>query len=765
MQSSASNPRACCSLLLALLAGLLLTPTIYAQQPLVHLRADSLAVLADSVHVAEWQSTTDHKRFVADTAFVMPTLVRDGMNGKPTLRFANDGYLSGPPMFPVGKDYTLYVVMRWDKKSASNNLVSGTSHALYMGNTPYPRVLHNGNFTDVCVSSVPCNGPTIVRVEYDESEHRARIALNNVEGGDAPVPSNVDSTFYIGSYAKGNFFWGDIAEVILFDRLLDSTERIALELPLHARYDIPRATDPPRPVVRFTQVPSPLHFYPEGDSLKVSGVVTDDAVRRVDFTLDSSGVRVDEWSADATSEKSFSFARLLYAGLHDYAVKGVAELADGSQRELVNATSIVCGLAITIEGQSNSMYADPTLQPSPYARTFGSNFGQLASDTTFKGSIATSHGGGANVGAWGLGLQNHFAQELQLPTCVINGGVSGTRIELHFPDEAMRMKLSTIYGSWLYRLTKSGLRDNIRWLFWYQGESNSGGDGYAALFDKLYKAWQQDLPNLEHIVVVQIRPGCGGTAHALLRDDQRRFQDLYPNVIVHTACGLPGHDGCHFAPDGYRELAQQLFHLYRDVEAGNINSDWRAPTIATAKLDVTDGTVHVQTRYAKTLRVVLANGQPLRNAFFFNADEGLKPDSVWFVGQTIVMRPPAGLTISTVSYTPDKTDATGAIYEGPFIVDELGNGLITFYNIPVIPSSVEDHATSSSPPPQVVHHGDHLHLADQPATIQVVALNGAVCTTTSSTTELVIPPHLSPGLYAILIWEGVNVSRRLIAVQ
>ena len=93
-------------------------------------------------------------------------------------------------------------------------------------------------------------------------------------------------------------------------------------------------------------------------------------------------------------------------------------------------------------------------------------------------------------------MQNAIIEKMGTPTMVINGGVGGTSIQQHLPDPNNRLNLSTIYGSWLYRVIQSGSKDRIRWLFWYQGESNSGADDYTALFDQLRNAWLEDLPNL-----------------------------------------------------------------------------------------------------------------------------------------------------------------------------------------------------------------------------------------------------------------------------
>ncbi len=137
---------------------------------------------------------------------------------------------------------------------------------------------------------------------------------------------------------RGNFFWGDIAEVVLYDRQLDSAERATLETDIHTRYKIPRMPDPLPPVITWDAVPSPLHFIPEGGDLHVKGTVADAAVRRVVLTLDSSGIDTDEWVFNTDKTTTIDISRPVVAGLHQYHLQVDAELADGSVRRLVDAT-------------------------------------------------------------------------------------------------------------------------------------------------------------------------------------------------------------------------------------------------------------------------------------------------------------------------------------------------------------------------------------------------------------------------------------------
>jgi hypothetical protein len=483
----------------------------------------------------------------------------------------------------------------------------------------------------------------------------------------------------------------------VYGRVLSEVERSEADAELHGRYGIARIPDPEPPAIAFDVVPKSLALYAIGQDLACTGTVIDGTLRTVRAFLDSAGTRLDAWTFDVRTDKRIRLQRPLLAGLHSYTFTVVGEHNAGTDTVL-HARDIVCGEVIAITGQSNSIWPDPTIPVSPWARTFGSNFGTLATDTVFKRSISDAAAGGPNVGGIGIFLQQAFANELSMPTCIINGGVGGTRIEQHYPNAGNRYDRSTIYGSWAYRLKHSGLAPYVRLLIWYQGESNGGADRYGELFDKLHREWREDLPNLERIIVVQIRPGCGGTQHARLRHDQAMLgMGRYPDVYVHAAAGLPGHDGCHYAPAGYQTLARQLM----DIIAANRTTltdgfVGTAPIVEEAAATITPSGTTVQLRFARatSLRFTpdTAAGGEIRytkHAFFANGNEVEYPSAVRVSGNTVELDFPVGVPVSAISYVPDTFyPGTEAVYQGPWLVTESGVGALTFHNVPVTATGV-----------------------------------------------------------------------------
>lgn len=722
--------------------------------PVLWLRADTLVTVSDSGFVSRWDNLGTAGLDARATGTGRPSYDAAGLNGRPALMF--DGtttFMTAPAVYPVDADYTLYVVIRVLDGSGANNIVSGNVHALWLGGTAYPRLLH-GDFYRQAVSEVAlANGTGIVRVRYEAKGGRATIDVNNERGTRDTVPVNTDPTIYIGAFAGADnyCFDGAIAEVVLFDRLLSDTEIDTVDTYLHTKYGIRRTPSPEPPIVVFDDAPSMYRCYPASDdgnaSCRVGGTIVRDGYDRltVEWRMNDSVV-VGRFDTVLTGMVGDAFDHMvpIEAGLNLYSVDVTVSGSAGT-RVVLHADSMVCGDVIAIDGQSNSIWGFSPLVPHATARTFGSNFQATRGDTVWKPSNGFTSGGGASVGAWGLYLQNRIARVDSMATCVINGGVGGTTIEQHLPYEADRYNVNTIYGSWLYRLEKSGMRRHVKHLFWYQGESNSG-PGYDTLFAQLYAAWKQDLPALRHIWVVQIHTGCGGTEHSVLRDMQRRFAQTYADVSVVAAGGLPGHDGCHYAQAGYLELGEQLYRQYAARRFGADDTvDITSPTVRSIRW--TDGN-------RRTIRVTFDSKGPLafepltdgagayrglEQAFLIDGRTDVV-EYVYTEGSSVFVRLKEGAHAAAITYVPDTyyTDGT-TIYEGPWILNARGMGALTFRNLPIDEPSVsvpaQDIVEKHGVPSMIVRRGDLLKDEGGPCHTCVIhwyGLDGQIVTTTTA---------------------------------
>lgn len=674
--------------------------TLHAQVPppglKLWLRADSLVVRNTLGNVQSWGNIVDGRTATVPSTSSAVTVGH--LQGQSCLVFDGSGFVVAPSVMPVGSDYTVVVVARVANFAATNNLVSGESRALWLAGSAFPRVLHGGDFSNQSVSSVGVEGASIIRVRYNVASGVARISVNNRLGAADVVPLNSDSTIQIGAYRRGNYFSGQIAEVLVFDVELDDANQVLLDEYLHDRYGIPRAMDPKPKVVELHRMPPNLMVATCGDSIAIAGRVTRGGVRAVTVSVESNDANVVYFSKTTPQQgDTFRVTFAIEGDLRRYDAVVTADTGGATLDTIAVSRNIVCGEVIAISGQSNSIYGANGLQASAYARTFGGNASSNRSDTLFSQSRAQESGGGANVGAFGLYLQNAIADRMRQATLVINGGVGGTTIQQHLPDPANRLNRSTLYGSWLYRIVKSQSRERIKWLFWYQGESNGGNDDYTELFHQLYYAWHEDLPNLRHIVVVQIRPGCGPEGHAAIRDAQRQLEDRYPDVVVHAAAALPSHDGCHYDREGYTTLGAQLYDMYSRTSLMSqpgrvavsptishvdcVDDDCRNVRVVMKRWEGVSARITPDTMVGGAVRTA-------RDAFFADGDPAVRPTTVATHESGIDLR--FDSPIRRLSYVPDKYyHGSAVVFQGPWLVNGQGVGALTFHNVDVVPTSVQ----------------------------------------------------------------------------
>lgn len=691
---------------IGLLAGLSQTPAQTMPSGLrLWFRADTLTTFSNGA-VSRWGSLVGGHVAVAQPG---TGLTPDKIGTKPAIAFANSAYFKAPSVFPVQRDYTMYVVFNWNGVHAANNLVSGQNRAFFTSAPGVTSVLHGGNFSRLSTSSRALAGPTVLRVRHIDETGQTSISLNNVKTSDDNIPSNTDSVVFIGAYAGSNGLNGSIGEILIFERILTETEESQIEAYLHGRYEIIRTPNPPKPTIQFLEAPRSLEVIDPDVGVVITGVVLSDSLEEIGIELRKDGnvVSSKSFAKPGIGDTIRSRIDVTYELASYDAAVTVRKMGKSRADTMLTASDIVPGVIFSVNGQSNSIFGDASLPISVWARTFGGNFSQSRADTNYLRSTATGNGGGNNVGAWALGIQNAMAEQLKTASLCISGGVGGTRIEQHLPDVNNRLNLATIYGSWLYRVIKSGSRERIRWMFWYQGESNHDEDNYAVHFDNLRMAWKKDLPNLQYIVVIQIRPGCAGPRHAQLREDQRQLQNRYPDVIVHAAGGLPGHDGCHYTGAGYATLAKQLFDVYQQNELTTRPGIVRtAPMARQAQLKRLPAQkvqrVMIDFDCAEDLMmttdaVIAGKVRVARDAWFANATPSLHPISVRVEGRSVELVFPYDPPVNSISYVPDYTYDDGTtVFQGPWLTTLGGIGALSFHNIPMNSTDVQDEYSETS---------------------------------------------------------------------
>ena len=171
----------------------------------------------------------------------------------------------------------------------------------------------------------------------------------------------------------------------------------------------------------------------------------------------------------------------------------------------------------------------------------------------------------------------------EVPICIINGAVGGTRLDQHQRNLANHEDRKTIYGRLLWRVREAKLTHGIRGILWHEGENDQGADGPTGgfgcetcrqYFIDLAAAWKQDYPNVQHYYVFQIWPksyamGIQGSDNRL-REVQRTLPTAFSKVGSISTLGIEPPGGCHYPAAGYAEIARLICPLVEHDNYGAV---------------------------------------------------------------------------------------------------------------------------------------------------------------------------------------------------
>lgn len=692
---------------LSLLLLVLFCLQAQAQVPagaLIHLHADA-GIAEVGGKVTEWRDVNNPAiKFFAPLAANQPTGNIPIANGHKAVRFNGvANYLEGPSIFPVNQDYTICVVSVVTNHGLSNNVVSGTTHALFFGSGLYPVKLH-ANFNSLATSKAAVRqSHSIIFSRYNESNRFNGFYVNGSWGDSAAVGVNTDTTVYLGAYQRGNLFGGDIAEVIIYPRYVSDSERVQLENYLFDKYSIAR---PQLPDTTFTEIPQRFQLFPrdEQDSaaVRIAGRVYNTAFDSVYTVVTKNGEFMQRIVKPLFYPKGVAAYELLpkiHAELaeYDFSIHLKSEAKDTL---IAVRDSIVCGDVYIIDGQSNTVFGGDVYNSyqNEYCRTFGLNASSNPADTLWTQSTGNLGSNVPNVGGWGMRLQQRILEEQAMPTCFINGGVGGTTVEAHQRNDPAPYTLTTIYGSLLYRVKKAKVASAAKAIFWYQGESNTI-NGYYGNFKAMYDDWREDYPNFKKLYLFQFHMGCAYESSPL-RDLLRTIKDSIPNVVPVSVMGINGHDGCHYTTAGYQSIGDMVYkQVARDFYGSDDTIGIDPPNIIKAyyRTPSRDKLVLQFTSAGSSLmltRDTVVGGVPalLKDYFYLGTDTS-SVMSISTEGSKLILHLKSPSNANVVSYLPDMNyNRFAVIYEGPWLVNSRGIGALSFWRFPIT-----DSATLSTP--------------------------------------------------------------------
>ncbi|MGA2863714.1 MAG: DUF2341 domain-containing protein [Verrucomicrobiota bacterium] len=397
-------------------------------------------------------------------------------------------------------------------------------------------------------------------------------------------------------------------------------------------------------------------------------------------------------SRKLATDKSYAFSVKLQPGLMHYTVEFGFENG-GHETLLHTVTNAVCGDAYLMNGQSNAVATDwgegePTFR-SEWIRSFGSMSGSPEGVRVWGDAVHRSRDGeNLQIGYWGMELARRLVEDQQIPICILNGAVGGTRIDQHQRNPDNPQDMTTIYGRLLWRASEAKLTHGIRGVLWHQGENDQGADGptggygwetYRQYFIDLAAAWKQDFPNLQHYYIFQIWPkacamGVKGSDN-MLREVQRSLPSCFSRLSVMSTLGIEPPGDCHYPAAGYAEIARLICPLVERDNYGKVFTSSITPPDLERAYYASD----------KKDEIVMEFDQPmtwdnaLAGQFYLEGEKG-KVASGAVSGRVITLKLAAASTAQKLTYLDSASWSQNHLLRG-----ENGIAALTFCEAPILP--------------------------------------------------------------------------------
>ena len=634
----------------------------------------------DPTRVSAVVSPGEEKRTIANVQLLYGS-DENTEDGQLSMSLAGDVYRS--EALPAGEagSKVYYRVVAFDNYYVSDTsaVYAVTMYARYSHNLP-PRVLAAGE------SVVLSEGLEGLRVDFGEAGGTSSLSVTDAQKQVYPFSGSGMQTT------------GDMPFIAEPGAKVTITNTGSTALPVSAIH-----YNTFRPVV-FTRQPQRLQLYPRKSNNKavveIAGVTQQSDISQITFKMYRN--KAEQASRPVSVSKGVPFAASfeIEAEPADYKFTYSTNVSG----EQVLADSVVAGDVYVIAGQSNGAAAasgNPGVT-NLYWRNFGCVQKTVAynpSDTTWGMSNSAGWGYGRQYyNGWsGYVVQRNLLQEQNMPTAVINIAIGGSSLNQNMPNEADREDLNTFYGEGLYRLRKAGLADDIKAIIWVQGESDQNGlyEDYAMRFDKLYKAWKQDYPNVQRIYVSQINVGCGTSPYASeIREMQRLFGETYPDVTVITNIGITiRYDSCHYEDAGYDRLYTQFTRLIeRDFYGRHFDQPLTSPAVQSVQwTDENKSTIAIRFDQEMVWPGIMW-GRDMKDYFYDEKEQAIpmKSGRVDAADKRVVLLElestatrPTHLTYGPDNYVYSSTRGMDTLYVDPWLRNNDGYAAMTFNRYPI----------------------------------------------------------------------------------
>lgn len=399
----------------------------------------------------------------------------------------------------------------------------------------------------------------------------------------------------------------------------------------------------------------------------------------------------------------FSFSFQIPAELHEYSIR-ISGIKNNLQTPDTSINGLLAGDVFIIEGQSNALAMERDGQnadtnKSEFIRSFGnsdsSTAGLLANLAWFRGEGNGAFKENGHVGQWGLRLGHLLVDSIKIPVAIFNGACGGTPISYYERPGNYKTNINSNYARLYYRLTLTGLQNNIRAIIWSQGESDAAigtsTASYINQFTNLQKAWQQDYPGFRKIYIFQTKTETIEPLYNIMNIEEAEREIAMTNApaveIMSTSALKPDSGGLHFDyTGGYEEFGNRVYELIaRDIYNVSNSREIDAPYMLGAFLS--DSVTLVIPTSARSLMqhnpaLSLQTLHPVNCYQLENAVAGTQIDSIYTNASEVILSlcQYPGKT-SKVSYLAPIND-TGTNW----VTNTNGLDMVCFYLRPVADS-------------------------------------------------------------------------------
>ncbi|PWK26593.1 putative secreted protein (Por secretion system target) [Arcicella aurantiaca] len=411
---------------------------------------------------------------------------------------------------------------------------------------------------------------------------------------------------------------------------------------------------------------------------------------------------------------TFSLKPVINAELAEYDFEIYASQAGKDSVLMVARKNIVAGDAYLIYGQSNARAWEEVYEyKNEFCRTYGFGSYQQGYEWGFSNSGFTGGFDGEQfiVGEWGMRLQKNIVERYGIPTCVINASTSGANIKtLSDRNPQNPADINSHYGRLIYFAREAGIADNIKGLFYWQGETDAVQvpSLWKVYFDELYKFWLKDLPSVNKIYSFQLPLFGAGEYNdevGELRDYMRQLGKIYPKITTYAPMGASGWNGWHFGLDGYMQIGDELgtiigrdfYNQRKKIMSPNIQKIFfSSPNRTEITLAFEDGQQMVYPQDTILPNIGGGTGTYSLKDFFYVNKEWKRVASGKAEGNKIILKlkEPVPTNDTTIKYLPSIYPYSGGsfilheapwIYKGLFMKNTDGMRAFAFHHLKISP--------------------------------------------------------------------------------